>query len=68
MFIKSILILAATLVCFVIAPAQENVNLTQAERVVLDNPEVITLELAPLTRRRAAGVYQRRFWAVQTRN
>lgn len=59
MSIKIILILAATLVCFVIAPAQEKEGLTQAERVVLDTPEVITLELAPLTRRRAAGVYQR---------
>ena len=59
MFIKSIVLLTATLVCLVIALAQEKGGLTQAERVVLDTPEVITLELAPVTRRRAAGIYER---------
>ena len=32
--------------------------MTQAQRVVLDTPEVITLKLAPVTRRMSAGVHQ----------
>src|SRR5437773_7372346 len=31
---------------------------TQAQRVVLDTPEVITLKLSPVTRRVSASVYQ----------
>ncbi|HBB86293.1 MAG TPA: hypothetical protein DC047_01610 [Blastocatellia bacterium] len=58
MSIKVSLILTLMLSAVMIA-GQENGGLTQAERVVLDTPEVITLELAPLYRRRAAGIYQR---------
>lgn len=61
MFMSSTLILTATtlMYCFGNAPTQEHRDLTLAERVVLDTPEVITLALTPLTRRRAAGVYEK---------
>jgi hypothetical protein len=55
MYIKTNLIMAATLLSFVITVGQESQGMTQAERVVIDNPEVITLELTPMTRRPAAG-------------
>lgn len=40
------------------AIASQERQSTQAERVVLDTPEVITLKLAPITRRVSAGVRQ----------
>jgi hypothetical protein len=40
------------------AIASQERQSTQAERVVLDTPEVITLKLAPITRRVSAGVHQ----------
>jgi hypothetical protein len=52
-------ILAAILICSIIIAGQENQVLTQAQRVVLDTPEVIALELTPITRRRSAGVYEK---------
>ena len=45
------------LICSAINAGQEN-QISQAERVVLDTPEVISLKLAPLTRRVSASVYQ----------
>src|SRR5215217_2622788 len=41
-----------------LAIASQESQTTQAQRVVLDTPEVITLKLAPITRRVSAGVYQ----------
>jgi len=38
--------------------AGQDEKLSQAERVVLDTPEVISLKLAPITRRVSAGVKQ----------
>lgn len=40
------------------AIATQEKQSTQAQRVVLDTPEVITLKLAPVTRRVSAGVHQ----------
>lgn len=59
MLLKIFLIVTLTLVCFEIIPSQQKQELTQAERVILDTPEVVTLELTQLTRRRAAGIYRK---------
>jgi hypothetical protein len=61
MYIKngSVLMAFALISAFVIATAGKNQEPTQAERVVRDNPEVILLELTPITRRRSAGVYEK---------
>lgn len=40
------------------AIASQERQTTQAQRVVLDTPEVIALKLAPITRRVSAGVHQ----------
>lgn len=52
------LILAAIIVSLVTLTGQEK-GLTQAERIVVDNPEVIKLELTPVTQRRRARVYEK---------
>lgn len=57
MSMKTILMLAATLISPMITVGQESQSITQAQRVVLDTPEVIKLELTPITQRRSAGVY-----------
>ena len=46
-----------TLILVGIISGQENPS-TQAQRVVLDTPEVIALKLVPVTRRAAAGIYK----------
>jgi hypothetical protein len=43
---------------FSVTIASQQTQSTQAERVVLDTPDVITVKLAPITRRVSAGVYQ----------
>jgi len=51
------LIIITILFCSAMVAGQENKS-SQAERVVLDTPEVIAVKLAPVTRRVSAGVYQ----------
>lgn len=56
MFIRTGLILTATLLSLVTLFGQESKGPTQAERIVIDNPEVIKLELTPSTQKRRARV------------
>ena len=55
MYLRTALILAVTLLCSVISISQEKSALTQGQRVVLDTPDVISLELIPLITRRGRG-------------
>jgi len=50
-------IIITILISAAVVGSQEN-QTSQAQRVVLDTPEVISLKLAPVTRRVSAGVYQ----------
>ena len=54
---KIALMIVAILICSVISSGQEN-QISQAQQVVLDTPEVIQLKLAAMTRRASAGVYK----------
>lgn len=54
---KIVTVIVTTLILAGIITSQENPS-TQAQRVVLETPEVITLKLAPVTRRSRVGVYQ----------
>jgi hypothetical protein len=54
---KIVTIIVTTLILAGIITGQEDPS-TQAQRVVLNTPEVITLKLAPVARRARAGVYQ----------
>lgn len=54
MFIRAILLLVTLFFYSIHAPIQSTQDLPQAQRVVLDNPEVITLEFASTARRRSA--------------
>jgi hypothetical protein len=49
--------IVAILICSVTNWSQEN-QISQAQQVVLDTPEVISLKLAAVTRRASAGVYR----------
>lgn len=55
---KSALILAATILSCVGLTGQEK-GQTQAKRLIVENPEVVTLELMPVTKRRSTGVYEK---------
>jgi hypothetical protein len=59
MYIRNILLLATICLSSMVATGQENQGITEAQRVVLDSPEVITLEITPITRRRSADVYEK---------
>ena len=50
-------IIATILISSIMIASQEN-QTTQADRVVLDNPEVIAVKLAPVVQRVSAGVYK----------
>ena len=52
-----IALLIVTILFFSSIAAQENKS-SQAERIVLDTPEVIAVKLAPITKRVSAGVYR----------
>ena len=58
MYRRSCLVIAATLIASAINLGQEKGVLTQAQHVVIENPEVIALQLAPIIRRRSAGLYK----------
>ena len=58
MYRKTNLVIATTLIASAIVIGQGNEVTTQAQRVVLENPEVIGLQLAPILRRRSAGLYK----------
>lgn len=58
MYTRSGLILAATILSFVGLAGQEK-GPTQAERLVVENPEVVNLALTPVTKRRRTGVYEK---------
>src|SRR5215207_9773294 len=51
------LLIITILFCSAMVAGQENKS-SQAERVVLDTPDVIAVKLAPVTRRISAGAYQ----------
>jgi hypothetical protein len=51
MYVSAILLLLALSLSVMPSPIHSYQELTQAQRVVLDNPEVIMLEFAPITRR-----------------
>jgi len=55
--VKITSMILATLICSVIISNQENQS-SQGQQIVLDTPEVISLKLAPVTRRASAGVYK----------
>jgi hypothetical protein len=61
MYRRSCLVIAATLMASAINLGQEKGVLTQGQRVVIENPEVIALQLAPIIRRRSAGLYKQAY-------
>lgn len=58
MYFRTVLLFAAVFLLSLPSPTGATQDLPQAQRVVLDNPEVILLEFAPLTRRVSADVYE----------
>ena len=58
MYRNTNLLIATTLIVSAIVIGQEKEVITPEQRVVLENPEVIGLQLAPILRRRSAGVYK----------
>src|SRR5687768_15429252 len=58
MYVRVILLLVTLSLLSMPSPIHSSQELPQAQRVVLDNPEVIMLEFAPLTRLRS-DVYEK---------
>jgi hypothetical protein len=59
MYVRAILLLATLSLLSTQSTIYSSQELSQAQRVVLDNPEVILLELAPLTQRVSAYKYEK---------
>jgi hypothetical protein len=53
-------LIVAALVYTLVSTSQDKNGPTQAHRLVIENPEVIKLEVTPVTQRRRTGVYEKR--------
>src|SRR5688572_8781920 len=59
MYVRAILILVTLSLLSTPSPIHSSQELPQAQRVVLDNPEVIMLEFVPLRRQVSADVFEK---------
>lgn len=59
MYVRSVLLLVNLFLFSMLASSQDQKGLSQAERIVLDNPEVIMLEFAPLTRQVSENILEK---------
>lgn len=59
MYFRISLFVVAALISAVTPLRQGNQVLTQAQRVVIDSPQVISLKITPITRRQSANVYEK---------
>jgi hypothetical protein len=59
MYVRSVLLLVNLFLFSMLASSQDHKGLSQAERIVLDNPEVILLEFAPLRRQVSEDIFEK---------